>query len=95
MKDLSLPPVRHSACQTHMCPRVTLMNLRRSAVYVALLVSHGIVASLATTVIARLQGVYIALNILYDLPMPAALARGSCCPLADSVYLTVCVWPSS
>lgn len=36
----------------------------KSAVYVALLVCHGVVASLATSVIARLQGIYVVLNIL-------------------------------
>ncbi|KAI0708122.1 APC amino acid permease [Cerioporus squamosus] len=43
------------------------------AVFVALLISHGIVASLATSVIARLQGVYIALNVLLCLAIIIAL----------------------
>ncbi|OBZ78504.1 putative amino-acid permease C11D3.08c [Grifola frondosa] len=33
-------------------------------VYVALLICHALVSSLATSVVARLQGIYIALNIL-------------------------------
>ncbi|KAI0701617.1 APC amino acid permease [Earliella scabrosa] len=43
------------------------------AVYVALLLCHGIVASLATRVIARLQRVYVALNILLCLAIIIAL----------------------
>ncbi|KAI0777534.1 APC amino acid permease [Trametes elegans] len=34
------------------------------AVYVALLLCHGIIASLATSVVARLQGIYIVMNVL-------------------------------
>ncbi|RPD65332.1 APC amino acid permease [Lentinus tigrinus ALCF2SS1-7] len=43
------------------------------AVYVALLLSHGMVASLATSIIARLQSVYIALNICLCLAIIIAL----------------------
>ena len=39
--------------------------LRRSGLFVALLLCHAIVASLATHIIARLQGFYITVNILY------------------------------
>lgn len=37
---------------------------QESGVYVALLVTHCIICSLATKVLARLQNIYIALNVL-------------------------------
>ncbi|EIW55875.1 APC amino acid permease [Trametes versicolor FP-101664 SS1] len=43
------------------------------AVYVALLICHGVVASLATSVIARLQGIYVVLNILLCFAIIVAL----------------------
>ncbi|KAI0746628.1 APC amino acid permease [Daedaleopsis nitida] len=42
-------------------------------VFVALLICHGLVSSMATAVIARLQGVYIVLNILLCLAIIIAL----------------------
>ncbi|KAH9918712.1 APC amino acid permease [Epithele typhae] len=42
-------------------------------VYAALLICHAVVASLATSIIARLQGVYIALNLLLCLAVIIAL----------------------
>ncbi|KAL7284284.1 hypothetical protein ACG7TL_001567 [Trametes sanguinea] len=52
---------------THRNPRLA------SAVYIALLLCHGAVASLATSVVARLQGVYVVLNILLILAIIIAL----------------------
>ena len=36
----------------------------KSGVYVAIVVSHGFVCCLGTAVLARLQSVYIVLNVL-------------------------------
>ncbi|KAI0777533.1 APC amino acid permease [Trametes elegans] len=43
------------------------------AVYAALLVCHGFVSSLATSVVARLQGIFVALNLLLCLAIIIAL----------------------
>ncbi|KAI0674185.1 APC amino acid permease [Trametes maxima] len=43
------------------------------AVYVALLLCHACVSSMATTVVARLQGVYVALNLLLCVAIIIAL----------------------
>lgn len=54
------PLALHAASLTARCTH--------SGVYAALLVLDGIVASTATRVLARLQGVYATLNILYVSP---------------------------
>lgn len=67
MRVLFRPRARHckSAATTPCVVCVALTGpAHHSAVYVALLVCHGVVASLATSVIARLQGIYVVLNIL-------------------------------
>ncbi|KAI8986825.1 APC amino acid permease [Trametes punicea] len=70
------------------------------AVYVALLICHGLVASLATRVIARLQTVYVVLNVLLCLAIIIALPTGTPHDLKNSAtyafggFANLSGWPN-
>ncbi|KAI0635035.1 amino acid/polyamine transporter I [Trametes polyzona] len=70
------------------------------AVYAALLVCHSVIGSLATSVIARLQGVCVALNVLLcvaiiiALPVATPKERMNSASYAFGGFLNFCGWPN-
>lgn len=60
-----LPLPRHCMVTLTFRNRDLTMEYGRSGLFTAILLCHCLTASLSTTVLARLQGLYIACNILY------------------------------
>ncbi|KIN94136.1 hypothetical protein M404DRAFT_1008585, partial [Pisolithus tinctorius Marx 270] len=70
-------------------------NVQLYGIYVAILLSHALVCSLGTTVLARLQSIYVAINILLCIAviivLPVATPKGY---INSASYALVNGWPN-